>query len=246
MDGNTVLSDLGQTADLHRPNDPPGGNDDRSSAGRLAPPEHIPTDRDSGGLESDSLSVGNGLFHRDDQVCSGRERGPRHDSDRLTRAQGPRTDLACQDLGSDLEADGELRDIVGPLGDGILGQDQPQRFSEGNALPREGRDRPLDRLPSFENGQHLGVPGGELQEVLEESDPLHREETLRMKLHAVDGMAAMANPHHLAVNAGILGPSTDFQVGVDVIGADHQTVVAGRGEGIRESGEDPQIVMVDL
>jgi hypothetical protein len=170
--------------------------------------------------------------------------------------------LACQDLGSDLEADGELRDIVGPhgktihegfverggieVGDGILGQDQPQRFSEGNALPREGRDRPLDRLPSFENGQHLGVPGGELQEVLEESDPLHREETLRMKLHAVDGMAAMANPHHLAVNAGILGPSTDFQVGVDVIGADHQTVVAGRGEGIRESGEDPQIVMVDL
>jgi hypothetical protein len=113
-------------------------------------------------------------------------------------------------------------------------------------LPWKGRNCSLDRLPSFGNGQHLVILGGELQEVLEEGDPLHREETLGVKLYAVDGMAAMAEPHHLAVDAGIFGPSADFQVGVDVIRTHHQAVVAGGGEGIREPGEDPTIVMVDL
>jgi len=102
MDGNGVLSQFGEAANLHRPDDPARCEYGVSPAGRLSLPEHISADSDRRGLQIDCVPFAGGLFDRDNQVGSGRQWGTRHDANRLSRRQPPGTDLASEHFARDL------------------------------------------------------------------------------------------------------------------------------------------------
>src|SRR6185295_2410251 len=105
--------------------------------------------------------------------------------------------------------------------------------------PAEG-EKEGDDLEAPDRPSPLG-DGNHAQEIAEQGLALGGEDGLGVELHALHGVAAMAQPHDLPV----LGAGGDLEIGGEALPQHHQRVIASGLESRREAGEDAAPVVLD-
>jgi len=74
---------------------------------------------------------------------------------------------------------------------------------------------------------------------------MFRQKTFGMELHPKHRQRFVPDGHDLATAIRCIGPRRDDEIGVERIGTNDQTVIARRGERIRQADKKSRVVMMD-